>query len=114
MAVERYYAVAAAGDGAAGCSLLTSIEARSAPENYGRPPGPSYLRGGKTCPAVLSLLFKHLHRQLAAGIRMTGVRVEHNRAVALFSLTGMPFAYTFLRREGGSWKLATLFASAMS
>jgi hypothetical protein len=49
-------------------------------KDYGRAPGPKYLRGAKTCSAVMSRLFKHLQAQLATSIEVTKVLVGGGRA----------------------------------
>jgi hypothetical protein len=42
--LKQYYAAAAAGDGMAACSMIYATLAAAVPEDYGREPGPSYLR----------------------------------------------------------------------
>jgi hypothetical protein len=109
--VERYYAMAAAGDGAGACGLLNPSLAGAVPVDYGRN-GPSYLRAGKTCAAVLALLFRHYHRQLAAPVAVTGVRVSGGgQAYAQLGSTTMPASYTVVQREGGVWRLTQLLAN---
>jgi hypothetical protein len=103
--VERYHAVAVAGAGAVACSLIAPSVAGAIPEDYGRAPGPTYLRGGKTCSAVMSLLFKHAHGQLAGAVEVTGVRVEGDRAIALLGSGTMPAGDIIVRREHGAWKI---------
>jgi hypothetical protein len=112
-AVKRYYMAAAAGDGATACSMLVSSIARAAPEDYGQAPGPAYLRGAKTCAAVMSLLFKHDHSQLTGMIAVTGVRVEGNQARALLGSTTMPAGYISVERERGAWKIDALLGGAL-
>jgi hypothetical protein len=76
--LKRYYAVATAGDAAAGCALIYSLLAEEVPELYGEPPGPPSLRGS-TCEEVVSKLFRQKHRQLvvdSATLEVIGVRVK--------------------------------------
>ncbi|MGC2373172.1 MAG: hypothetical protein WA484_04780 [Solirubrobacteraceae bacterium] len=87
--VNRYYAAAAAGDSAAVCSLTLSSLARSLPEDYGAGAGPSYLRGSKTCHAVMSKIFKHFHAELTGKTEVTNVRVEGNQAIAFLRSRGL-------------------------
>jgi hypothetical protein len=111
--VKRYYAAAATSDGATACSLLPSSVAHAVPEDYGQAPGPIYTRGGKTCSAVMSMLFKHFHDQLAAPIQVTGVRVKGNQAEALIGSTTMLASDIMLRREGSNWKVLALLSSTI-
>lgn len=112
-AVERYYAAAAVGDGARGCSTIASSLANAVPEDYGQRAGPTYLRGGKTCQAVLSLLFKHFRSRLAGTVHVTGVRVAADHALALLGSRTMPASYLYLERMGGAWKVDGLLGEAL-
>lgn len=111
--VRRYYAAAAAGDGATACGLTYYLLAESIPEDYGRPPGPLYLRGASTCAAVLSLVFKHFRAQLATPPAVTDVRVSDRRAAALLGWTSLPAGSIELRREGRVWKIDQLLAAPL-
>lgn len=113
--VERYYHVAAAEDGAAGCSMIMKSLERSLPEDLGRSPGPTYLRG-KTCSAVMSKVFKQDHQQLAAyaaGLEITGVRIDGNRGIAVLGFKALPGRQMRLAREGHAWKLEGLLDSEL-
>jgi hypothetical protein len=109
--VERYYAAAAADDGAQGCSLMYSILAEAIPEDYGQPPaGPPSLRG-KTCAVVMSKLFNQRHQQLAADsatLKVIDARVEGNRGFALLSFKAMPARSIVIHRERDAWKIYAL------
>jgi hypothetical protein len=108
--VERYYAVAAARDGARACSLLHPMLAGSVVEQYGGSFGPPELRG-KTCAVVMSKLFKEHRNRLAvdaATLRVTGVRVGGGQGYALLSWAEMPIGYIPIRREGDEWKVGAL------
>lgn len=113
--VKRYYARAAAGDGAEGCMMLYSTIAESIVESYGRPPGPPALRG-KTCATVMSKLYGQRHRELAEAaskLRVAGVRVKGDQGLALLSLGGVSEPHVLVRREDGAWKIDVLFAIGM-
>jgi hypothetical protein len=108
--VERYYAMAAAGDGSGACALLLPSLDKAVPSDYGQN-GPSYLRPGKTCAAVLTLLFKHYHRQLAPGVAVTSVRIAGDQADALLGSTAFPASFIIVQREGSAWKVAQLLGN---
>ncbi len=114
--IERYYAAAAAEDGAKACSMIYVTLAEAVPEDYGTsPPGPAYMQG-KTCPAILTLLFKHFHAQLAAGLpllKVTRVRLEHRHGLAVLSFGKMPERQIAVRRERHTWKLEALLDSEL-
>ena len=108
--VERYYAAAAAADGAAACPMIVASLARAIPHDIGSPPGPPYARG-KTCAVVMSKVFRENHRQLAAEaatLKVSGVRVEHGLVRALLSFTSLPGRWLSIAREGGAWKVHEL------
>lgn len=109
---KRYYAAASVEDGAAACSLLFAGLAHAVPEDYGHA-GPSYLRGGKTCQAVLSMLFQHFHEQLTEAITVVEVRVEGSDAQVVFSSRKMPASRIFLVRQGHSWKVSALIGQPL-
>lgn len=113
--LERYYAVAAAGDGAAACSMIYSIIAETIPEDYGQPPGPPALRG-KTCAVVMTKILEQHRRELVAkapGLRVIGLRVGGTRGLALLRFGRAPERYILVRREYGAWKIGVLFDSAL-
>lgn len=106
--IEHYYAMVTTGDVVRACSMIVPALAKAIPENYGRAPGPAYLRGAKTCQAVMWLLVEHIHSQLVARIEVTGVRVEGNLARALLGSRTMPASVIVVEREGGVWKIDAL------
>ncbi len=110
--VERYYADAAAGNGAAACSLLPPTFSRLVGQEYGRN-GPAYLRAGRTCPAVLALEFAHVHGELGEAIRVFSVRVQGDRAQTIFSSRRLRASSIFAVREEGLWKIETLIGSPL-
>jgi hypothetical protein len=113
--VKRYYAAAAAGDGAKACAMISSGIARAVPLDYGQS-GPPYLHGGKTCAAVLSLLFKHDHGRLATEVpqlKVPSVRLEGNNGFVLLRFGRMPERQIAIEREGGVWKMEELIDGKM-
>jgi hypothetical protein len=111
--VRRYYAAAAAGDGARACALIYYLVAETLPEEYARPPGPEYLKGADSCPALLSRVFAHFRAQLAISPTVTAVRVDRDHADALLGWKGLPAGYLAARREGRVWRLNAPLASPL-
>jgi hypothetical protein len=111
--LKRYYAAATAGEGAVACSLMVPSFARSIPEDYGQGAGPSYLRGGKTCAAVMSMLFGHSHEELAETVYIAEVRVEHATAQAVLTSRKMRASSISLTHSAGSWKVQALLAQPL-
>jgi hypothetical protein len=111
--VKRYYAAAAAGDGAGACPLLQPGIARTLPESYAGPLGPAYMRDAKTCAAVLSLLFGHDRAQLSGAIELFAVRVAGASARAIVSSRTLPASSLLLMRQGGSWRLVEVLAQPL-
>lgn len=103
--VNRYFAAAAAEDGAMGCSLTFSLVADALPEDYGHAPGPLYLRGDKNCRVILTAIFKHQHSELVQPVKVTEVRVSQRRGLAVLGSPTLPASETELRDELGSWKI---------
>jgi hypothetical protein len=111
--VERYRAATVAGDGASACSMLSSSLAISVVVDYGRPPGPAYLRGG-TCQAVLGLLFEHSRNLLKGSIEVTAVRVSGAQALVLFGSQTQPAGSMPLRREHGAWRIDAMLPGGLT
>lgn len=111
--VRRYYAAASRSDGATACALLQPSLARSVPESFSGPLGPSYMRGAKTCQAVLSRFFQHYHGQLAAATEVVEVRVKGGSAKAIFSSRTMRASSVFLMRRGSSWWLVEVLGQPL-
>jgi len=106
---QRYFAAAATRDGSAGCSLFTSNFVKAVPEDYGHgSAGPSYLSAGHTCAAVLTLMFKHMHPELAAPIEVTAVRVKGGEALVLIGSHVMPASALTALHEAVGWRLVGL------
>jgi hypothetical protein len=114
--VKRYYRVAAAGDGAKACAMMYTVLSDVVPEDFGSAYGPSYMRG-KTCPVVMSRLFKHSHAKLVAQLRGTlevaDVRIKDNRAFVLLGSTTMPASELFVHREHGVWKIDSMLGGPL-
>src|ERR1700739_4855511 len=110
--VKRYYHLLANGDGSAACSLMSPTFAHVVPNDYGRL-GPSYLRGAKTCAAVLSRLARH-ERSLPVEVRqmvVVGVRVDGTRGVPLIEGPNMKASSVSILREGHAWRIGVLIGS---
>jgi hypothetical protein len=111
--VKRYYAVAVAGDGAEACAMMPPGFVKAVPLDYGKL-GPSYLHGGKTCAAVVSLQFEHSRKQLTPAIQVTGVHFEHSdRAYAMFGSKTTPASFIAVVREGASWRIGALIGGPL-
>jgi hypothetical protein len=114
--IKRYYATAAAEDGTKACSMIYSTYAEAIPEDYGTsPPGPAYARG-TTCPAVLTLVFKHFHNEIAARLpklKVSRIRISEHQGVAILSFPGMSEREIRLSREGHTWKVIALTDSEL-
>jgi hypothetical protein len=110
--VTRYYLAAASDDGAMVCSLIYGIIVETIPENYGQPSG----LGGKSCAVVMSNVFLQRHQQVSAdadALKVTRVRIDGKKGLALLYLGMMPESHIYLHREGGVWKVESLFAAGM-
>lgn len=111
--VKRYRHAAARHDGAKACALMYPPLTEELTEGYEQS-GPSYVRGLKSCRAILTALFKHtLRRHLVATFVVTQVRVDQNRAVALLGSRTMPASYLRAHRERGVWTVDSLLDTPM-
>lgn len=111
--VARYFAAARAGNGKIACATIEQKIGAALPENYGTAVGPAYLRGAKTCAAVMSGLFEHLRRQLSIRQLVTSIRVNGARAYVLLGSRRAPASYVTLEREGGAWRIAEIVPGAL-
>ncbi len=91
--------------------MLTPGLARSAAVDYGRAPGPSFLRGAKTCPGIITLLVKHNRAQLAKPFVVSGVRIQGDHAFAILSSKGSAVRDITLMNIGGNWRMVGLIAN---
>jgi hypothetical protein len=107
--VKRYYEVAATGNGAKLCSMLTEVLAESMPEQYAG--------GGTTCAAAVSLILRRNHRELtskAATLRVTGIRTEAGVALAIFRVATSRYPRRIaVKFEHGRWKLKAFVDSGI-
>jgi hypothetical protein len=113
--VKRYYAAAAADDGATACSLIYSPLSESVAEDYGQAPAPASL-AGTTCEMVMSKLFRQVPGQPSAVLattEVTGVRVKGRKGYALLRSKTMPEGDISVERELGTWKVGILIGSAL-
>jgi hypothetical protein len=106
--VRGYFAAAAAEDGKRACTLLIQFVAESVPEEDGHSPQ----LFGKTCPVVMSKLFKLNHKQLAAknaSLQVLAVRVEGQKALVVLGFPNIPEVRQIAeRRVAGTWRLLEL------
>jgi hypothetical protein len=115
MLVNRYYAAAAADDGATACSLIYSPLSESVAEDYGQAPGPASLQG-RTCQVVMSKFFRQVPGQPAAVLattEVTGVRVLGRKGFALLRSKAIPAGDIPVQRELGTWKISSLIGGAL-
>jgi hypothetical protein len=109
--VKRYYTAAYTENGAKACSMLYSTLEEAVPEDYGQaPPGPPYM-SGTTCSAVLTLLFKHFHPQLAIEypkLVVARVRMVEHHAIVILRFGALPERQIGVTREGHTWKMSQL------
>jgi hypothetical protein len=112
--VKRYFAAARDVNGAEACALMDRSLARAVPEDYGEAPGPAYLRGFKTCQAVLAHLFMHYRARLSAVIGVTGVRTAGKLGLAFVGSRTMPASDVSTIRERGVWRIASLLDVELS
>ncbi len=112
--IKRYYAAAYAENGAAACSMIYSTFQESVPEDYGQsPPGQPYMRG-TTCAAVVTLLFKHFHPQIAIEypkLEVAAVRLIEHHGLVLLRFGALPERQILVAREGHIWRVASLLDS---
>lgn len=113
--VKRYYAAAAADDGATACALIYSPLSESVAEDYGQAPAPASL-AGKTCQVVMSKLFRQVPGQASAVLastEVTGVRVKGMKGYALLRSKAIPEGDIPVERELGVWRIGTLIGEAL-
>lgn len=112
--VKRYYKTAYTENGAQACSMIYSTLEEAVPEDYGQsPPGPPYM-SGTTCPAVLTLMFKHFHPQLALEypkLVVARVRLVEHHGIAILHFGALPERQIGVSREGHTWRISQLLDS---
>ncbi len=106
--VKRYYAAAAARDGATACTMLDMQITEALLEEHSRGHGPLSLQG-HTCAQIMSRLFEHRHRELVedvTGYRVLAVQVKHQSGYALVHFPAkheLRELQVLVRREHGVW-----------
>jgi hypothetical protein len=100
--LRRYFAAAAAEDGAKACSLLTPFVAEAIVEQNRHTP-----LEGKTCTIVMSKLFKVNHRELlgkSANLKVMRIGVEGNRSRVALQFPEIPVIRQItMRRQDNRW-----------
>lgn len=115
--VKRYYMIALMGDGAHACPMIVSTLEESIPEDYSQPGGPVYMRGAKSCPVAMTLLFKHFHVLLALQVpqlKVIRVRVLGRHGYAFLSFGSLPERKIIITRERRAWKIGSLLDSELT
>jgi hypothetical protein len=106
--VTRYFAAAAAADGAKACALLVPLTAESVVEEDGH----SAALSGRSCAAVMSKLFRLHHRMLVekrAALEVISVRIEGNKGLAVLDFPEIHEVRQLgVRRVDGAWKVVDL------
>jgi hypothetical protein len=105
--LKHYYALAAAGDGTHGCAFLSSQLRRTFVQAVGED-GPRYLRGLKSCTAILSRMFNRNHAQLsayAARLKVAEVRIVGKVGLVILDVRPHPARSIEVIRERGRWML---------
>ncbi|MGC2374847.1 MAG: hypothetical protein WA484_13320 [Solirubrobacteraceae bacterium] len=108
--VTRYYAAAAAGDGARACSMLYWLVAEAIVEEHSRGKGPASLRGN-TCAQVASKVFKQRHSELAQDVRaleVTQLRLRAKRGWVRLRVGPTRELLVFVHRHNGVWQMNNL------
>jgi hypothetical protein len=108
--VKRYFAAAGSEEGATACSMIISTFAKSVPETLGGAAGPPYARG-PTCAVVMSGIFAHYRRQIAAHaatLEVPGVRVAGKEGMAVLAFRGLPGRSIRVAREHSAWRIDSL------
>lgn len=112
-AVRRYYATAARGDAQRACSMLVPSVARALPIDYGRY-GDAYLRGAKTCQAVLGRMFRHSHSTLTVPLTVRGLLAHGAQGYAFISSPKMPVSVVQLQRSATGWAIDSPLGAPVS
>jgi hypothetical protein len=110
--IGRYYAAAAAGDGARACSMLYALTIESILEEHHHDAGP-VARQRDTCRRVMSGLFRQRRRELQEDIarpyNVLSLQVQGNRGYALVRFPAkheLREVQLRLHRDQGGWKMA--------
>ncbi len=110
--VKRYYAAAAAANGAVACSLLSSALVSGLLEGSKTRQG-----AGNACATVVSPLLAQQRERFAkdevSTMTVIGVRVKHDIGLAVLGFRAEPVSQIVVKREGSAWKVDALFDSFM-
>lgn len=110
--VKRYFAAAAAGDGASACPLLVPSLATATGEQVANPGA-----GQSRCAASLSHLYAQQHSHLAAlqvpTMTVTGVHVDGAVGYVTLGFRQALESEVLVQRESGVWKLDALLDSKL-
>jgi hypothetical protein len=112
--VQRYYATAWAGNGAAGCRMLLSSLAHAVAIEYGREIHTTGLRRGKTCATVMTAIYARLYGQLVAPITVITVSINGKLAQAIFGSKTLPASEILLEREGSRWAIGKILGTPLA
>lgn len=109
--VRRYFKAANDGNGVAACSMMTPPVSSSVAGDLGGAAGPRYA-SGTTCPAVMSKVFAHYHRQLSAHSRRllgaSDVRLSGNEGIVVLMFKALPGRRIGVARVNGTWLVNAL------
>jgi hypothetical protein len=111
-AIRLYYKTAAKGDARRACSMIVPSVAKALPIDYGRD-GDAYLRGAKTCQAVLGRMFRHSH-SLADSLIVRGLLTHGAQGYAFIDSNKMPVSLIELQRSSNGWAIDSPLASPVS
>ena len=107
---RRFYTAAAAGRGAAACSMLYWLVAEELVEEHSRGRGPA-ARRGVTCAQIAKKIFREHHRELVSDVtelRVTIIQLRRNRGWAVLDFAPARELLGTVQREGAGWKLGSL------
>lgn len=106
--IRHYYALAASGDGAGACRLVSALLIESLAETGGRG---RRVPAATICARTASAQFRRAHREIVedlTGVDFMQVRVRERRGLALVLFAGVRERLIPVRREGGAWRMSTL------
>jgi ketosteroid isomerase-like protein len=112
--VKRYYAAAAASDGAHACMMLSADIVAGLSEDPQSSSSPTRQRA---CTAALSRVYKMQHRLLAeddvSTMVIVDVRINRDVATAIVGFRTMPVGSVRLLRKKGTWKIDAILDDRM-
>jgi hypothetical protein len=108
--IKRYYAAAAADEGARACSMLYPLVAEAIVEEHRPGKGAPALRGS-TCARVAGKVFAARHRELvadASSLRIGWVQLQARQAVTLAHFGPARELIVRVHRAHGGWQMNAL------